>query len=255
MSLLSILVTTLELTAIIAVRYLLVAGAAYALVWMRPAEKVGGRRLNRDRPKRRVVLHEIKLSVLSSWIYALPAALTYEAWKHGWTKVYLDVNQYGWPWLIASGLIYIVVQDAYYYWLHRVMHHPSLFSWTHAAHHRSRQPTPFASFSFAWPEAAASAWLLPALTFVVPIHPAVILVLLTVMTLAAVFNHCGWEVMPNWMVRGPVGSQLITATHHNLHHTHYDTNYGLYFRAWDRLMKTDDMPAETAPTPVASPAR
>jgi sterol desaturase/sphingolipid hydroxylase (fatty acid hydroxylase superfamily) len=253
MSLASILITTAELTVIIALRYLAVAGAVYALIWMRPADKVGGRRLNRDRPKRRIVTQEIRLSVFSSWIYALPAALTFEAWKHGWTKVYLDPNQYGWPWLIVSGIVYLAIQDAYYYWLHRAMHHPRLFGWMHAAHHRSRQPTPFASFAFAWPEAAASAWLLPALTFVIPIHPAVILVLLTIMTAAAVLNHCGWEVLPDWLVRGPIGGQLISATHHNLHHTEYGRNFGLYWRGWDRLMGTDSMP-EAPPRPVPASA-
>ena len=36
----------------------------------------------------------------------------------------------------------------------------------------------------------------------------------------------------------------------------YDKNYGLYFRAWDRLMGTDVMPEETPDlSPAARPAR
>jgi sterol desaturase/sphingolipid hydroxylase (fatty acid hydroxylase superfamily) len=253
----SVIYMTLALTLIIGARYLAVAGGMYALIWMRPEAKVGGRRLNRDRPKPRIMLHEIKLSLLSSWIYALPAALTYEAWLHGHTKVYLNVAQYGWPWLLISGAIYLIVQDTYYYWAHRAMHLRWLFKWTHAAHHRSRQPTPFASFAFSAWEAATAAWVLPALTFFVPIHPAVILVLLTIMTMMAVFNHCGWEVFPDWMVlRGPIAANLITATHHNAHHTHFDRNFGLYFRFWDRVMGTDLAPeADIEPAMVrANPA-
>ncbi len=238
----SIAVTTLALTLIIAVRYLAVAGAAHALLWLRPHDPADPRRLNRDPPRRRAVGEEIRLSLLSSWIYALPAALAYAAWQHGWTKVYLDPNQYGWPWLIVSGLIYLIVQDAYYYWLHRAMHLRRLFALTHAAHHRSRQPSPFASFAFSAFEALATAWVMPALVFVVPIHPAVILAILTLMTAAAVLNHSGWELMPGWLVRGPLGDWLITATHHTRHHTHMGCNFGLYFRAWDRLMGTDEMP-------------
>lgn len=245
----SVLVTTALLTAIIAVRYLIVAGGVHALLWLRPAAKVGGVRLNRDAPKPAVMRHELILSLISSPIYALPAALAYEAWKAGvgGSKVYLDVAQYGWPWLVVSGLIYLVIQDAYYYWLHRGMHHAALFRFVHAGHHRSRQPTAFASFSFDIAEAALTAWLLPALTFIIPIHPAVILVLLTVMTGAAVLNHCGWEVWPDRFVRGPVGSWLITATHHNGHHQRLGTNFGLFFRVWDRLMGTDAMPPPKAP--------
>jgi len=247
MSISHLLLTTLFLTVAIAARYVLVAGAVYLVVWRRKGGAVTGRRLNRDRPKAATIRHELKLSLLSSWIYALPAAVVWEAWRGGGTLVYLDVGRYGVPWLFASAALYLLIQDTYYYWLHRLMHHRRLFRSVHAGHHRSRQPTPFASFSFDWAEAALSAWLLPALTFVIPIHPAVIVFLLTVMTIAAVLNHAGSELLPAWLVEGPIGAWLISATHHSLHHTHYGANFGLYFRVWDRMMGTDMMPARTPP--------
>ena len=114
MSLKSIALGTLVLTLIIAVRYVLIAWATHALVWRRKSQTVAGVRLNRDWPKAATIRHELKLSLLSSWIYALPAAVGYEAWKHGGTMVYLDPLQYGVPWLVLSGLIYLLVQDAYY---------------------------------------------------------------------------------------------------------------------------------------------
>jgi sterol desaturase/sphingolipid hydroxylase (fatty acid hydroxylase superfamily) len=245
-SLSGIVVTTLALTAIIAVRYVLMAGAVYWLLWKRTPKKA--LRLNPDAPKPELVRYELRLSILSSWIYALPAAVALEAWKAGYTLMYLDVGKYGIAWLLISGLIYVAVQDTWYYWLHRAMHHRSVFRYIHAGHHRSRQPTPFASFSFDAAEAALNAWLLPAMVFVVPVHPAVILTILTIATIAAVLNHSGWEVLPPAFVRGPVGSWLISATHHSAHHTGFRRNYGLYFRFWDRIMGTDDMPGE-APRP------
>ncbi|HEY2707646.1 MAG TPA: sterol desaturase family protein [Caulobacteraceae bacterium] len=246
MPILEIVTTTLALTAIIAVRYLLVAWLAYALIWQRKNAPAGVR-LNRDAPRPATIRHELKLSLLSSWIYALPAALALVVWQHGGTLIYTDVASYGVPWLILSGLIYLLIQDAYYYWLHRLMHHPALFRHTHAGHHRSRQPTPFASFSFPWAEAALNAWLMPALVFVIPVHPAVILTILSIATLAAVLNHAGAEVLPPWLVRGPVGAWLISATHHSVHHDHFDRNFGLYFRFWDRAMGTDRFPVVPLP--------
>jgi sterol desaturase/sphingolipid hydroxylase (fatty acid hydroxylase superfamily) len=239
-------ITTAALTAIIAVRYLLIAWTAYALIWGGEG-RARGRQLNRDAPRRATIRHELKLSLLSSWIYALPAAMAMAAWYHGGTLIYTDVARYGVLWLFVSGALYLVIQDAYYYWLHRLMHRPGLFAFMHAGHHRSRQPTPFASFSFPWAEAALNAWLMPALVFVIPIHPAVILTILTLATIAAVLNHAGSEVLPPWVVDGPVGAWLISATHHSIHHHHYDANFGLYFRFWDRLMKTDRMPAPHPP--------
>jgi sterol desaturase/sphingolipid hydroxylase (fatty acid hydroxylase superfamily) len=238
---LEVLITTAALTVIIAVRYLLVAWSAYALIWGRKG-KSAGRQLNRDAPRAATIRHELRLSLLSSWIYALPAALAMAAWYHGGTLIYTDVARYGVLWLFASGALYLLIQDAYYYWLHRLMHRPALFAAVHAGHHRSRQPTPFASFSFTWAEAALNAWLMPALVFVIPIHPAVILTILSLATIAAVLNHAGAEVLPPWVVEGPVGGWLISATHHSVHHNHYDANFGLYFRFWDRAMRTDRMP-------------
>jgi sterol desaturase/sphingolipid hydroxylase (fatty acid hydroxylase superfamily) len=249
--------TTAALTLIIAARYLVVSGLAYWLLWQRGGEKLRAKRLNRDRPIRRVIMQEIRLSLLSSALYAAPAAVTLVAWLHGGTAIYDDWRAHGGvPYLVLSVLIYLIIQDTHYYWMHRLMHHPRLFSWTHAGHHRSRQPTPFASFAFDPAEAALVAWLLPALAFFIPIHIGVLVALLILMTVTAVLNHSGWEVLPGSFVNGPIGRHLISATHHSLHHTRYARNYGLYFRFWDKLMGTDMMP-ETGviSQPAASPAK
>ena len=238
-----ILFTTLALTAIIAARYLVFSGLAHWLLWQRGGEKLAARRLNRDRPIRRVILQEIRLSLLSSAVYAAPAAAALVVWLHGGTRIYTDWASHGGaPYLLLSALLYLIVQDSYYYWAHRLMHRPRLFRWMHAGHHRSRQPTPFASFAFDPAEAVATAWLLPAMTFVVPVHIGVVIALLVLMTVTAVMNHSGWEMLPERFVHGRVGRHLISATHHSLHHTRFDANYGLYFRFWDRIMGTDAMP-------------
>ncbi len=243
------IVTTAALTAIIAARYILVSAGFYWLLWLRGGERLGAKRLNRERPASKAVFQEIKLSLLSSVVYAAPAAIVLVAFLHGGTKIYTSWSAYGGvPYLLLSAFIYLIVQDSFYYWLHRLMHHPRLFGWSHAGHHRSRQPTPFASFAFDPAEAALTGWLLPAMVFIVPIHVGVLLGLLLLMTVIAVFNHSGWEILPAALVSGPIGGQLISATHHNYHHVRFDRNYGLYFRFWDKLMGTDVMPAEPIQT-------
>lgn len=237
--LLDVLITTAWLSLIIGARYLLVAVAAHALVWR---GRGVGVRLSMTTPSARLIRHEIRYSLLSTPIYALPAAVVLEAWKRGGTQLYLDPAQHGLWWLPVSFLALLVVQDAHYYWTHRLLHDRRLFAWAHAAHHRSRDPSPFASFAFDPAEAALTAWLIPALLFVMPVNIWVVAVLLLFMTLTAVMNHCGWELWPERWVRGSVGRWLITATHHSRHHTHMRTNFGLYFRLWDRLCGTDAMP-------------
>nr|WP_305888969.1 sterol desaturase family protein [Parvularcula maris] len=135
----------------------------------------------------------------------------------------------------------MLLQDAYFYWTHRLMHLPRFYRATHHTHHTSKQPSSFASFAFSGWEAAAAAWFVPFLAFVIPMHLSAFVTFVAIATLQAVMNHAGWEVYPKRFLDGPVGRWLITARHHNLHHTKFSRNYGLFFRFWDRLMGTDDM--------------
>ena len=119
------------------------------------------------------------------------------------------------------------------------MHQPRLFRIAHAVHHQSRPPTAWAAMSFHPWEAITGAIVIPALVFIVPIHVAVLGLVLAIMTLMGVGNHMGWEMFPRALVHGPVGRWLITATHHEQHHAAYRGNYGLYFRFWDKACGTD----------------
>lgn len=235
------LVTYAALVAIIWVRYFFVAGLFYWLLWGRPEEKVRATRLSAVRPNRRIVLFEIKMSLLSALIYAVPGALVVIAYQAGATAIYAELNTVTqWVWIPASIFTYLAIHDAYFYWSHRVMHHPALFRAMHLAHHRSRHPTPWAGFSFHPWESIISAWLLPLATFFIPIHIGVVFFLLIFMTVLSITNHAGWEMLPRSIVNGFWGQHFISAAHHNVHHTDYHANYGLYFRFWDKVMKTDE---------------
>ena len=249
------LTTYALMLAIIWARYGLVAGALHGFVWQRDEARVPGHRLAKHRPTRDAVWREARTSVLVSLIYALPAAVLFAAWEAGGTALYTGTPQSlaGWLYLPVSVGLYAVLHDAYFYWTHRAMHHPALYKATHHTHHVSTQPTAWASFAFSPWEALISAWFVPALAFVLPIHMGAFLTYLSLATATAVCNHAGWELVPRRFLDGPVGRHLITARHHNLHHTRFSRNYGLYFRWWDRAMGTDDMRGD--PMGAAAPAR
>jgi len=83
---------------------------------------------------------------------------------------------------------------------------------------------------------------IPALVFVVPIHVAGLLFVLTSMTIFGVINHLGYEIYPRFLVDRGVGRWFISVTHHNWHHRRFRCNYALYFRLWDIWMRTDRWP-------------
>jgi len=236
--------TFIGLTVIIAMRYLVISGLFYWLLWQRPPEKVHAIKLMHGRPGPRAVRREIGWSLTSSLIYAAPAALVVELWKLGETAVYVDAH--AWPlwWIPTSVLVYLFVHDTYFYWTHRAMHHPVLFRLMHRVHHESRPPTPWAAFSFHPWESIVGAIFLPLLALFIPIHVGAVLFILVLMTLAAVFNHSGWEIFPRWWLKAWPGRHLITAAHHDLHHKNPRVNFGLYFRFWDKRMGTDVMESE-----------
>ncbi|GGC98076.1 sterol desaturase family protein [Aquisalinus flavus] len=248
------LVSYIGLTLIIQLRYVAIAGLFHWLLWGRPEDKVRAVRLARISPKRDVVRHEIIMSLISAFIYAAPAAFVLEMWKAGGTAIYggMPAGLWGWLYLPLSAFLYMAIQDTWFYWTHRAMHHPALFEVMHRTHHKSIQPTPWAGFSFHPTEALTTAWLLPLCAVFIPIHIGVVLFLLTLMTVVGITNHAGWEIFPRWWMTSLPGRQMITATHHNLHHTRFSWNYGLYFRFWDQVMGTDTMDVAVRKKPVST---
>lgn len=220
------------MVAIVTARYFAVSGLfAWATRVKRPALYNG---------MDRQIAFEIRHSVGSAAIYALPAGFVAYAWQNwGWTRIYTDMHAMPLWWLPVSLLLYLFLHDTWFYWSHRAMHHPKLFRFMHSVHHASKPPTAWAAMSFHWSEALTGAFVIPLLVFIIPIHVAVLGLVLTVMTIMGVTNHMGWELFPRRLVHGVAGRWLITATHHHAHHQLYRGNYGLYFRFWDRICGTD----------------
>jgi Delta7-sterol 5-desaturase len=221
------------MTLIVAVRYLAVSGGfAWLTARLRPKLYAG---------QTVQIRREMYWSLVSAGIYGAPAGLAAWAWSDlGLTRIYTDTTNHPWWMIPVSVLTYLLIHDSWFYWTHRWMHErPRIFRTVHAVHHESRPPTAWAAMSFHPYEALTGAFVIPLLVFIIPIHIIGLGIVLTIMTLCAVTNHMGWEIMPARFVKGVLGRWLITASHHHRHHTEYRGNYGLYFRHWDRVCGTD----------------
>lgn len=228
----AILLSAAAMTVIVALRYLAASGIfAWLTARIRPGFYQG---LDRQ------IAQEIKWSLASAAIYGVPAGVVAWGWSTlGWTRVHTDWHAYPWWYPPLSVLLYLALHDSWFYWTHRWMHRPRAFRLAHAVHHASRPPTAWAAMSFHPIEALTGAVVIPVLVFVIPIHAAMLGLVLAIMTVMGVTNHMGWEIFPHRIVHSRIGGWLITASHHQLHHERYNCNYGLYFRFWDRLCKTD----------------
>jgi Delta7-sterol 5-desaturase len=181
---------------------------------------------------------DIKLSIESSIVFALSAAAIASAYDAGYTRLYADIDRYPLWYLGVSYLMAIVLQDAYFYFVHRLFHHRLLFRWWHCGHHRSHQPTPWTSFAFDPLEAIAHSVFLVGIVFVLPLHFISLMAILCTMTIWAVVNHLGLERLPANFPHHWCGRWFIGPAHHDLHHHQTGLHYGLYFTFWDRQLGT-----------------
>jgi Delta7-sterol 5-desaturase len=234
-------ISSLFMFFVLSTRYLMVSSLLYWLLWVRRPQSWEVRRLHDLDERKSKMKSEIKWSIFSCLIFALPSAFIMEMIALGQTKVYVNLTEYDWFYLPLSLFVYLFLHDTYFYWTHRWLHLPSIYRRFHKVHHESINPTPWTSFSFDPVESMMTAIIIPILVFIIPIHISMLILLLTLMTIFGVVNHTGYEVYPRSWMRGFWSQNWITPTHHTLHHHKFNCNYGLYFRFWDKLMNTDVM--------------
>jgi Delta7-sterol 5-desaturase len=225
---------------IILMRYFLLAGGIYLYLYL-PSEKSWfDRNLTHWFSHWPSILHDIKLSVLSAGIFALASAFVMSAYEQGMTRLYSNVYPYDFWYLGASYLVILVFQDAFFYFTHRLFHHPQLFRWLHQGHHQSRYATPWTSFALDPLETVIQSSFLIAIVFLLPLHFITLIAVLTTMTFWSVLNHTGIDRFPLSFPHHWLGKWFIGPAHHSIHHHRYSKHYGLYFTFWDKFLNTQD---------------
>lgn len=196
-------------------------------------------RLNTKKAYNRQFRRELKWSLISSAVFTVLSLLTFYLYQKGFTRVYTDITERSLFYFFFSIALYLVLYETYYYWLHRWMHTPGIFKIVHKVHHESIHTSAFTSFSFHPWEAVLQFIFLPLMILAIPIHFYGLGIILMFMTISAIINHAGVEIYPENFHKNRLGKWLIGSTHHDLHHTEFKTNYGLYFTFWDKWMQTE----------------
>lgn len=233
------LLTALVFFCIIVGRYFLVSGIFYLVFYTWFPEKWKQRKLGKKEYPKGQLRREISWSMLTALIFSLTGTFMILLWQKGYTRIYTDINEYGLWWLPVSLIASMLIDETFYYWIHRWMHRPQVFRYIHRIHHQSNITSPWTAFSFHPVEGILLSVSLPVILMILPMHPAVILVQLTIMTLSSVINHLDIEIYPENFNKNKIGKWVIGATHHGLHHKQFKYNFGLYFTFWDKWKKTE----------------
>ena len=222
-------------------RYLVAAGLfTIALLvfrsWAR-RKRIQGRHATRKDYTR-----EIASSLRTSFVFALTTFLALGLRELGLVKLKLEtftLLTVAWQFVLM-----VIAHDAYFYWMHRGLHHKRLFRATHLHHHKSRTPTPWTAYSFSTWEAVTEALFIPIFMLATSAMGFAmtglgVFLFLWHMIFRNVIGHLGVELYPaGWVDNRWVG-WWNTTTHHDLHHSSGNTNFGLYFTWWDRWMGTE----------------
>lgn len=235
------------------VRYAAGTLGVFFVVWVLLSPWLKSRKIRPPTPRRRQITMELLNSFKSICVYIALDIVVFDIAEIGVFQKYNDVALYGWLWFWASIPVAIILHDAYFYWMHRAMHHPKLYKIFHLTHHRSHNPTPFTAYSFSAPEAAVQYAFVPLLLLVMPIHSVALLIVLAIMILKNAVGHCGYELFPRGFAEHPVWGQFTTVTHHDMHHERARGNYGFYFTWWDRWMGTEQADYQTRFARVTQP--
>lgn len=226
----------LKVFLITSVRYLLFASIVFFPCYFWFKDSIAWRRIQTKFPKAKDYVREVSYSFLTFVIFGCVAMFVHSI--RAYTFLYSEINEYPIWWFWISIPVALVVHDAYFYWTHRLMHHPRLFKTMHLVHHRSTNPTPWAAFAFHPTEAVVEAGIITVLAFTVPMTFWSLMIFLVIMTIENVIGHLGYEFFPRWLTNSRIGFWLNSSTNHNQHHKYFEGNYGLYFRWWDVWMGT-----------------
>ena len=219
-------------------RYFIAASLVALTVWLLKRTSWKSRQIQKKTATAAQIRREFFASVRTVLVYVVVSVFVVWGIRNGYMREF--EGSYGLLGDAAMLLAVIVGHDAYFYWSHRIMHHPRLFKTFHRFHHRTVTPTPWTAYAFAVPEAFVMAMFVPLWLVLVPTPGIVMFSFLIIMIVRNTMGHAGLELHARGWASHPVLKWISTTTHHDLHHAgSFNHNYGFYFTWWDKMMGTE----------------
>jgi len=141
--------------------------------------------------------------------------------------------------VIGQVIFFMLCEDFFFYWCHRLLHHPKLYPYIHKIHHEYNITISIAA-EYAHPLEFLFGNILP--TNSGPkilggqVHFATLLIWTVIRLMETVDGHCGYEFSWSPYRLLPLSGSSI---YHNFHHSHNVGNYGSFFTLWDTLCGTN----------------
>jgi len=226
------------------VKYFFIAGGSFLFFYVFFPEKFKKNKIQPNHSsKKSDFLREIYYSniTLIIGIFIVPVVLytpivNYTNFRFSFTKLPYDISLW---WSPLIFLAVVILHDSYFYWIHWFMHKPKNFKRFHLIHHKSHDPSSLATISFNYTEAILELLFSVIIIFILPFDITINFAIGFLLSIFHTYIHLGFEIAPLWFRHSFLFRWMVTSTHHNIHHSKTHYNFGLYFRFWDRFMKTE----------------
>ncbi|KAK9763180.1 c-5 sterol desaturase [Basidiobolus ranarum] len=185
------------------------------------------RQMNHPRFLKDQISQEIKMATDAIPLMAFLTVPFFMFEIHGYSRLYENVDDYGWGYLIGSIFLFLLATDFGIYWLHRWLHVKSVYAMLHKPHHKWIVPTPYASIAFHPVDGWVQSLPYHVCVFLFPMHKVLYLGLFVFVQIWSILIHDG-----EYFTHDPV---INSAAHHTVHHLYFNYNYGQYLTLWDRL--------------------
>jgi methylsterol monooxygenase/4-alpha-methyl-delta7-sterol-4alpha-methyl oxidase len=142
--------------------------------------------------------------------------------------------------IILQCFFCMLIDDFFFYWGHRLLHHPKLYPYIHKIHHKWNH-TVIISNEFSHPfeyiianlPAACGPKLLGK-----NMHMTTLWMWIVMRVGESLDSHCGYEFSWSPYRLLPLSG---SSQYHDFHHSNNVGNYGSYFTFWDTLFKTNEV--------------
>jgi Delta7-sterol 5-desaturase len=222
-----------------------IVSLVYFIFWKKLKNRFKNWRIQlNERADAKQIKRELTNAVFALMVGALFSCVVLYLSTKGYTKIYTNFSDYSPFWAYSGFFILLFIDDAWFYWMHRLLHHPAIYKYIHFEHHKSIDVDPFTSVSFHFLEPfLLTLWIFP-VSFLMPTYAPILGVIQAWGLLENIKSHLGYEFYPakfnkSWL------KFLTSSTHHNMHHSKFNGNYGIHFRIWDRLFGTEFKDYET----------
>lgn len=219
-------------------RYFIVALIGFLIFYVIFRRRFFFKKIQQKFPANNDYFRELGYSLLTMLIFSSVIVFLNSPTIVIYTTRYQSIDEYGWFYYFSVFPILFIMHDLYFYIMHRIMHHPSLFKYIHLVHHKSTNPSPWAAYAFHPLEAIIEQGIVVIFYFTLPIHISHLAIFFLFSIVYNVYGHLGYELYPKGFNKTWIGRWINTSVNHNQHHQYFKGNYGLYTLIWDRIFGT-----------------